>query len=249
MRKNLKLNFLVPIWIVGSACLALCGFTSTSRADVIVADNLDGNTNIISNYTSGGTEFKAQMFMTGTEGGDISFLDLYLTVAIASGTPTMNVYVYDVTGGGISSSSVDLLGTVTLAPSSGQTFGVDIENNINLSANTEYAIAIDTTVNSGSGTVGWAYFNKNVTGINFTGDGTMPTATNPGVTGNNGDYNVGGSNGNNINWSILNQQERLMDIGVVPEPNTSAIIGVGALCIVAGRTLRRRKADASLAKA
>jgi hypothetical protein len=248
MKKNLRVHALLPLLTIGAVWSVLFGFTSISRADITVADNLDGNTNLISNYTSGGTEFKAQMFMTGAEGGDISFLNLYLTDVISSGTPTINVYVYNVTGGSISSSAINLLGTVTLTPSSGQTFAVNIENNINLLADSEYAIAIDTTLNSGSGTVGWAYFNKNVTGINFSGDGTMPSATNPGVTGNNGDYNVGGSNGNNINWLILNQQERLMDIGVVPEPNTSAIIGIGALCIAAGRILRRRKAAVFPAK-
>jgi len=110
MKYFLRNGFLIPLSVVGAAWLCLFGFTSASRADVTVADNLDGNTNKISNYTTSGpsgTEFKAQVFTTGAVGGDISFLDLYLSAASLSGSPTMNVYVYDVTGTSISSSPVD----------------------------------------------------------------------------------------------------------------------------------------------
>ena len=234
----------------GVVLLALFAFTSVSRADFTVADNLDGNSAKISGYTASGgagTEFKAQMFTTGSEGGDISLLDLYLSVYGISGTPTMNVYVYDVTGGSISSSPIDLLGTVAFTSATSNSFEVDIENTIYLSPDTDYAIAIDAkALNSGSATVGWAFFSAAVTGINFSGDGTMPPASSPGVTGNNGDYTPAGpshgSGGLDVTWGILQSQQRLLDIHLVPvpEPTTGAIIGISALCLAAGRTLRRR---------
>ena len=98
MKKNLGMYFGLPCCGAGAVLLALCAFTTVSRADVIV-NNTGGN----SSYT-GGVPLGQVFTMSGTGGnltsltlqlfssaGGVAEVDLY---NIASGAP--NSLVHDV---------------------------------------------------------------------------------------------------------------------------------------------------------
>ena len=224
MGKNLRTFFELARLGMGAALLALFAFTSVSRATVIVdslGDTRVGDANGL---------YKAEDFST-TVGGQISSVILSLnfnTAAVTAGS-TLDVYLYSATGSGPTGSGFNL-GTIT-ATTAGDTQYTLSGSGLNaysLIAGSDYAIVIDLALASGS--VGWEY-----------------ASAGSGNTGTGGSFlHAYNSNTGTSGWVQPSpDQQRFMEVDAVPEPMTGAIMGIGALAIAAGHTLRRRKMAAS----
>jgi hypothetical protein len=264
MKNNLGMFFGLPrLGVgVGAALLAFLVFAPVSHASVVIVDNL----NPTPTQTTGASitsvnPIKAESF-TASSGGEISSLSLVLNfnatavAAINSGS-SFNIYLFNAAdatskpGQPVGSPSPIVLATVTSTEtglgvsgtgtlvSGVQTFTFSLANDdlssATLTQGSEYAVAIDVTslgVTGANGNVSWQYIsNPSYTGNpgNFLGDyaGASPTAT---------------------VWGYQSTQQRQMEVDVVPEvPMTGMVIGIGALCLAGGYTLRRKLCPAKAA--
>ena len=211
MKKNFGM-FGLPRWGVGATLLALCVFAPASRAALdIEVNNLAASTTGFA--TAGG--FYGQEFTMDSSSGNLSILTLKLA---SSGSGTADIYLYNVSGGVPTAGSGVIIGHVL----TGTTF--NLTGNPTLNANASYAILVHDT----GGDVRW----------NYTSDNHSGGAGNGGLFPSSEVFGDGGSS-----WSFTPNNYFQMELGVdvVPEvPMTGLVMGIGALAIAAGHTLRRK---------
>ena len=160
--------------------------------------------------TAGG--YYGQEFTMDSSSGNLSILTLKLD---SSGGGTADIYLYNVSGGVPTAGSGVVIGHVL----TGTTF--NLTSNPNLNANASYAILVHDT----GGDVRWNYTASTATG----GNGSFPS---PEVYGDGASI-----------WNFTGGNYFQMELGVdvVPEvPMTGLVMGIGALAIAAGHTLRRK---------
>jgi hypothetical protein len=212
MKKNLGMTFGLSRWGVGAVLLALCAFTSASRADVIV-DNT-GNAHNPGDFVVG-QPFGEVFTMSGTS-GNLSSLTL---VFDSSSTGSADVQVYNTSGGAPSTSLYDL-GNITL---SGNTLTTaNFGSSDLLTAGVEYAIVLQ------SSSMAWDYT------LDSTG------STGPGGAGSGLAYNFYASEWNQLTPGNNYFQMNLLTTPVPEIPITGTLMGFGALAIAFGCTLRRK---------
>lgn len=223
MQKNLGMFFWVPRLGVGVVLLALFAFTSASRAGVIV-DNITGNT-----FVNGTTakNYKSQGF-DATQSGPISSVSLELSFSVGT-SGSMSVYLVTANSSGQPTEAYTAginLGTIYTSEGvdgTPSTYAVEnLASSVELTAGDYYAIVIygkDPSLSGGNPS--WMFLPPARDDANFLGA-----------------Y----SSGDGISFSIFNSaEERGLEINEVPEvPMTGMMMGIGALCLAAGHTLRRK---------
>ena len=211
MKKNFGVVFGLPCWGMGAAVLALFAFTSASRATVIVNNLADAT---VSSAETGW--YYGQVFTMGSSSsGNLGTLTLDL---YSGSTGSAVVYLYNASGGAPTGSGV-AIGTVS--GTGNQT--IALGSHPALAASTSYAIIIHDNVSSD---VRWNYTANAASG----GTGSLPG----GIV-----FSSDGSSG----WGSTANEYMQMEVDVVPVPEvpmTGMFMGIGALAIAAGRTLRRR---------
>jgi hypothetical protein len=218
MKKNFWTVFSAPCVGAGVVLLALCAFTPSSHAAVIL-NNLPSAGFTSTGSTSQGTSvYVGETFTMGASGDTLGSVTLSLNFTASD---SAHVYFYNTTfSGGIytPTGAGTLLGTVsdTSATISGL--------NISLVAGTTYAIALGPQANSGSADMAW---NNISTSGTVAGSEASP---------------VGYFSGNGSIWGANNTGPYLqMQLDPVPEvPLTGLCMGFGALAIAIGHTLRRK---------
>jgi hypothetical protein len=202
-------------WEMGVAALALCAFIPLSRADLII-NNLSDSQNAI---LTQGLDPIGQEFTTASSGGTLTISSVTLALYnYASGPASASIELYS-TSSGLPSGAATLLGnfsvsaghqTVTLTPSA-----------VQLYANTTYAIVLDNIPSTG--------FGLDAT----TTSGSGGSASFGDIYYNNGTWTKDAVDSGIYNWR--------MDLQAVPEvPMTGMVMGLGALVIALGHTLRRK---------
>jgi len=229
MKKNLVMFFGLSRWGVGAAFLALCAFTSISRADVDILNNLAGAGGV-GTYPTGSAynQSSGSLAEEFTPGSSANISSVVLSLNF-SASDSASVYLWDVTGG--SGLPSGLTGG-TLLGSVNQSSSVINGLNVALTGGNTYAIILGPDVN---GQMSWnttAAAGNNVAGTSVNG----------------GFFNVG------FGWqdepSAINQVNFQMEITAVPEvPMTGAVMGFGVLAIAVCGILRRnlRSAVSSVA--
>ena len=212
MRKYWTTFFWIPRLGIGAALLALFVFTSASHASVVIVNNLS---NPLSGVSAPNYGF-AQDFSTGTGSGLISSVTLVLNIDTVN---SVGVYIYnasaDPTG---PTGSGTLLGTITATATGNHqqyTLSGPSLATYSFTAGSDYGIVIAT-----SSSIQWNYDNPNT---GFTGVGAFldPYWYDSGWHAGAGAFGLG--------------------VDVVPEvPMTGMFMGIGALAIAAGHTLRRK---------
>lgn len=210
-----------PRSVGATILLALCSFTSVSRADLVVFNNTGSGPSDLTFPTVGDSGTTAgyigQVFTTGS-GGTLTSLALQLDITAGA---SASVYI---TPNAFDSATFTLLGTVASATTQAhQNISVDFGANplFSLNASTTYAIVLE----SSSANMAWDYTSSTASGGDGTAGGTLES-TDGGTT-----------------WStfVSGDQMQMDLIAAVPEvPVTGAVMGFGALAIAAGCTLRRK---------
>jgi len=219
---------------VGVILLALFAFTSATSASVSIVNDLTAAKSGYANTYNAGTE-RAQVIST-TVGGDIDNITLVLNVVKAAGeNQKMNVYVDTVANNGKPVSGLGtLIGTVTTTTSQTgiQQFNVNVtDNDYKLIAGDSYAIVVDIGASEMYTSGGNSYYDV---GWEFANNGSASTGS--GAFESNGSYN-----GSGVSWNQDTGEQRMMEVDVVPEVSmTGVVMGIGAMAIAAGHTLRRK---------
>jgi hypothetical protein len=219
MKKNLGMFFGLPSLGMGAALLALCAFTSVSRADVTIIDNLADSTDL--HALEAGNPL-AQVFTVSADSGNISSLTLglYIYSVGGGGSATATIDLYSATSGGAPfGSALATLGTVSTTSSGSQQLAVNPVDAYSLTAGT-YAIVLETPT---AGSIGL--------------DATLQTSDSGGTATSplGGIYYYDGS------WTSADSGfYGQMTLTAVPEvPMTGMVMGFGVLAIALGHTLRR----------
>jgi hypothetical protein len=225
MRKHLTTFFWISRLGTGAAFLALFAFTAASRAGIVIVSNL-----ITPIDSTSGHPYMSQEFGT-TVSGQINniTLDMHFTSA---GSIVVSIYDMGTSSTGAPPSGTGYtLGTITVsgpsAPNGTDYYlnGSDGLASYSLAAGHYYDLVVHVPASAG-----WEY----LTYASGNNSGTGGSFVSP-----NGAYN----SPNGVSWSNsgISTQEREMELDVVPEvPMTGMVMGIGALAIAAGHTLRRK---------
>ena len=202
---------------MGAALLALCACAPASRAAIIVDNTAD-----TSGGHTGGTQQIIQDFTT-TVSGKINLVTLNLSSTVGG---SLNVFLYS--GQATSTSAgtlVGQLGTLTLGTGGDQSLSLSGASltGFNLTSGTVYGIKISVNPN-----IGWQFTTSATT-----------------AAGSNGSFDAhawGDSGSGGVTWTQPSPGAYgIMAVSVVPEvPYTGLAMGIGALAIAAGHTLRRK---------
>ena len=233
MKTNFGTLLRLPRLGVGAAFLGLLAFAPVSRASVVIVSNL-GSLNGRHVTDTDANSYKSEGFSVSSGfDGQISSVTLALQFNAASVTAgsILSVLLYSANGSGLpGSSALITLGTITAANA-----GVDHQYtlsgaslaNYSLSAG-NYALVINETLSTGQ--VLWETANVGNTGTGGSFTGRY--------------FDANGSTG----WTSSSQGVRGMEVDVVPEvPMTGMLMGIGALCLAGGYTLRRKLYPAKVA--
>ncbi len=204
---------------VGAAVLAFCALVPVSRAEVVI-DNL--------NYTSDGqiafgTKPLAQSFTTSATSGNLSGLTVTLFFSLAG---SANIELYNTLSGAPTGSGL-LLGTASSLSTGSQNITLSLLNNPLLSANTTYAIVLDTPT---SGVMGIGVENQSTDFTDSGGTGTL-----------GGIYYKGASWVEDQGDDYYDYWRMNLSITPIPEvPNFGLILGFGTLAVAVDHSLRRK---------
>lgn len=231
MKTNLGTLLSLPRLGVGAAFLGLLAFAPVSRASVIL-DNLgvlNGG-----HVTPNTTSYKTEGFSVSSGfAGRISSVTLALqfdSTSVTAGS-ILSILLYSANGSGQpGSSALITLGTITAANAGADHLytlsGASLANYSVTVGN--YAIVINEYLSSGK--VAWETANagNSGTGGSFTGEY----------------FSANGS----THWTSSGIGKRGLEVDVVPEvPMTGMLMGIGALCLAGGHTLRRKLYPAKVA--
>jgi hypothetical protein len=154
-------------------------------------------------------------------------LDLdFNQAAVTAGTP-LDVYIYHANAFGITApfGTNSLLGTVTPVVAGATDYAVNLTagSNLKLTPGLDYAIVVDTAL--AAGTVAWEY----------TTSGAAATAN----AANAATFLSGYTSADSFTWSATSGD--VFQVQVVPEPSTNAIMGFGALALLAMKRMRSKQ--------
>ena len=238
MKKNLNLG---GGWLgMGAAALALMASASVMYAQDVLSDLGTTPTGFA---TSTAKQYKSQAFvMGGTVGGRYNISQIILALKfVGSGTTSANVYLAAASATGTPTTAVNssiLIGTVGGTET---TVGSLTEYNVTLNSlglsdvltgGSDYALIIDSSGNGGTPTpanVQWQFSRTAVAGfpLGFAWDGNGTTA--------NWNQPTGSGTG------VANQVRSMeLDYTAVPEPSTTAFMGMGGLALIFVQRLRRK---------
>ena len=229
MKKNLGTFILAPSIRAAAVLLALCAFTTVSRADVI--NNLPPGVATAISGNGGGLPIAQVFTMSGSDSGTVSSLTLSLDFVVDNPSETVTVSLFNVSGGVPTSGSGTVLGTFdasSFSSGSPQNITLTLSSNPALSAGASYAIALE--VPSG-GSVNWNATSTSATGGTATSLG--------GIYGNTAADGSGTWTATGYSGLVYAQMD--LQISSVPEvPLTGTVMGFGAVAIAVGLTLRRK---------
>ena len=241
MKKHITTFFGVQRLGMAGALLVFFAFTVALRADypsfAIVNDT--------ANYKVGGSKagntnsFKAESFDTGNFiGSPISFDTIHITLGLDFiSVNSANVYLYSANATtGQPAASGTWIGTV-----SGTGYGLDTVTfnstglGLTLSANTDYAIVLDTSGTGGASAMGGAVAWEYATYDSIPAPTTSGTGTffDPGAW----DYGAKKSSWSNTANGVTDQL-RIMEV-YVPEPGTQTVLIFGSVVLLVSASLRR----------
>jgi hypothetical protein len=225
MKKNLNLGSGWPG--MGAAILSLMASASVACAQVDVLSDLGApNSGLTSVSTS---EFKSQGFnLGGTVGNTFDISQIILGLTFSGEVTSANVYLETAGVSGLPGSTAaptDLIGTVNntlIGTSSGGAAEYSVTlagGSVTLNAATDYALIIDTFgIGGSSASVNWQY--------TYTSDSTYFTTVDG--SGFSGAWNRANKSPFAWNQTGTGTQARYMDLQVVPEPSTQALMVLGA---------------------
>jgi hypothetical protein len=214
MAEFLEQNMRFSNLALSLAAIGVVNMASVTNASLFTVVNDTTATPVTGHSTgSGGAQYQAEEFITGSSGGQLSSvsLDFYSTV-----TATLNVYLFNATATGIGS-EIGQIGQIDLTPTGGSgaysLFTVQSLVNDALNPDADYAIVVNVGTTS---TVGW----EHVAGGTTSGFiGAFNSTTSSGL---NGTYNS----------APKPAQERMMEIQAVPEPITQAMLTFGSVVLL-----------------
>lgn len=214
MKQNSRAFVGFPCLAVGAIMLAFFAFTSSSRADVeTVVNNLGSSGTYVSGFPLG------QVFTMSSTAGELNSLTLQMYANPPGGA---EIDLYTVSSGQ-PNSLLSVLGSITTSVTgNGQNLAVVLTSFPNLTADTQYAIVVQSP---SSGLLAWDQVNN----------------TSSGGTGSalGGQYYESGGV-----WylrSDVNSFQMELQTTPVPEvPATGLVMGIGVLAIAVGNILRRK---------